>query len=98
MIIYFIFAVVILLIQLLVLLEGYRNCLYNRRKYRPKPSKYQPTAAVICPCKGLDTTFDRNINSLFVQDYPHSLWLAEAVYFSAPACRRPHPELRPKSA
>ena len=71
MIIYFILAVVILLIQLLVLLEGYRHCLYTRRKYRPKPSKYQPTAAVICPCKGLDTTFDRNINSLFVQDYPH---------------------------
>jgi cellulose synthase/poly-beta-1,6-N-acetylglucosamine synthase-like glycosyltransferase len=71
MIIYYIFAGVVILVQLLMLLEGYRHCLYTGRKYRPKTSKYQPVAAIICPCKGLDTTFDRNINSLFDQDYPH---------------------------
>ena len=85
---YFIFAAVVLLIQLLMLLEGYRHYLFSRRKYRPKASKYQPPTAVICPCKGLDTTFDRNINSLFDQDYPHY-----EIYFvvqseSDPAYRR----------
>ncbi|MBN1845382.1 MAG: glycosyltransferase family 2 protein [Sedimentisphaerales bacterium] len=67
---YYIFAAVIILVQLPILLEAYRHWIYTRRKYRPKPARYQPLAALICPCKGLDTTFDRNIRSLFAQDYP----------------------------
>ena len=69
MIVYFIFTLVILLIQALLLVEGYRHCVFTRRKYRPKACKNQPPAAIICPCKGLDNTFDRNIHSLFEQAY-----------------------------
>lgn len=67
---YYIFAAIVLLVQFPILLEGYRHLHFTRRKYRPKPSSYQPKAALICPCKGIDTTFDRNIQSLFQQDYP----------------------------
>ncbi|MCP4709237.1 MAG: glycosyltransferase [Planctomycetes bacterium] len=70
MIFYFIFTAVIIAIQLLVLVESFRHAVYTRRKYQPKTSHYHPAVAVICPCKGLDTTFDRNINSLFDQNYP----------------------------
>jgi len=71
MIIYYVFAAVILLIQTLLLLQAYRNLFYTRRTYRPKPSSYQPAVALITPCKGSDTTFDRNINALFEQQYPN---------------------------
>jgi len=70
MIFYYIFAAVILLVQLILLLEGYRHLVYTWRTYRVKPSQYQPRAALISPCKGIDTTFDRNINSFFDLDYP----------------------------
>ena len=69
MIYYYIITAIALAIQLLILLEGYRNLVYTVRCYRPKPSEYQPRVALFSPCKGLDTTFDRNINSLFEQDY-----------------------------
>jgi len=67
---YYIFTAVIIVIQILLLTEGLRHAVYTRRKYRPKPGRYHPAVAVICPCKGLDTTFDRNMNSLFDQNYP----------------------------
>ena len=70
MVFYYIFAAVILLVQAIVLIEDWRNLIYCIRKYRPQPSKYRPRVALVCPCKGLDTTFDRNIKSLFSLDYP----------------------------
>jgi ceramide glucosyltransferase len=66
---YYIFAAFVVLIQFPILLEAYRHFHYTRKKYRPKPSIYQPKAALICPCKGIDTTFERNIESLFQQEY-----------------------------
>ena len=70
MIVYYIIGGVILVVQLVVLLEAYRNLIFTVRKYRPKSSPYRPRVALISPCKGLDTTFDRNIDALFDQDYP----------------------------
>lgn len=70
MIVYYLLAAIVLLVQAALLLEGYRHLIYTRRTYRPKTSKYQPRAALISPCKGIDTTFDRNINSFFDLDYP----------------------------
>jgi len=66
---YYIFAAIILLVQLPILIEAYRHFHYTRKKYRPQPSSYHPKAALVCPCKGIDTTFDRNIQSLFQQEY-----------------------------
>ncbi|MCF7957552.1 MAG: glycosyltransferase family 2 protein [Phycisphaerae bacterium] len=70
MIFYYVFTAIILMVQALVLVEAWRNFLFVRRKYRPKISTYLPSVALISPCKGLDTTFDRNINALFDLDYP----------------------------
>ena len=67
---YYIFTAVIVSIQIAVLVQAARHLLYTRRKYRPEPSTYQPRLALISPCKGLDTTFDRNIDSFFHLDYP----------------------------
>lgn len=66
---YYAITIIVLLIQAVILLEAWRHVIYTLRKYRPKPSSYHPTVALISPCKGLDTTFDQNINSLFHQDY-----------------------------
>ena len=67
---YYIFAAVILGIQVLVMLEAYRHLIFTLRKYRPKKRVFTPSIALIIPCKGLDNTFERNIRSLFLQDYP----------------------------
>ena len=67
---YFVFAAVMIGIQLLTLVEAVRHIIYTRRKYRPQPSKYHPKTALITPCKGHDTTFERNIRALFRMDYP----------------------------
>lgn len=85
LIIYYIFSALILLVQFPILLEGYRHFHYTRKKYRPKPVSYQPKAALICPCKGIDTTFDRNIQSLFQQEYPdyEIFFVVESVEDSA---------------
>ncbi|MBN2375217.1 MAG: glycosyltransferase family 2 protein [Sedimentisphaerales bacterium] len=69
MIIYYIIAAIILFIQLAILLEGYRHVIYTLRTYKPKPTFYHPSIALISPCKGIDTTFDRNINAFFDLDY-----------------------------
>jgi len=69
MIIYYIITAIILFIQFITLLEGYRHIVYTLRTYKPKPSSYQPGVALISPCKGIDTTFDRNINAFFDLDY-----------------------------
>lgn len=69
MLYYYIFAIIILLVQAGVMVEAWRHFIFTRRKYRPKPSTYHPSTALICPCKGIDTTFERNINSLFDQKY-----------------------------
>jgi ceramide glucosyltransferase len=71
MLFYYIFAAVILLVQLGVFVEAWRHLIYTVHLYKPKPSRYKPKVALICPCKGLDTTFERNIQSLFELDYPN---------------------------
>ena len=90
MIYYYIFAAVILSVQALILVEAWRHLIYSKRNYKPKPSDYQPRAALISPCKGLDTTFDRNINSLFDLDYPDY-----EIYFVVESAEDPaHDRLR----
>lgn len=70
MTIYYVLASVVLLIQAVLLVEAHRHLLYTRRKYRPRPLTYTPRVALVSPCKGLDNTFDHNINSFLTLDYP----------------------------
>ncbi|MBN1764274.1 MAG: glycosyltransferase [Sedimentisphaerales bacterium] len=52
------------------MVEAWRHFSFYLRKYQRNSTKYLPRTALICPCKGLDTTFDKNIDSLFHQEYP----------------------------
>ena len=70
MIFYYAVTITVLLIQAITLIEAWRHLIYTKRKYRPQPSSYRPRLALISPCKGSDTTFEKNIKSLFQQDYP----------------------------
>ncbi len=70
MIYYYIFATILLTLQFVILLEAGRHFKFTYRKYKPKPSGYHPKTALICPCKGIDTAFEKNMNSLFGQDHP----------------------------
>ncbi len=87
MIFYYICTAVIFAAQILITMEAIRHFRYTLRKYRSKPIKYRPSVAIICPCKGLDTTFEKNINSLFAMEYT-----AYSIYFVVesnddPACK-----------
>ncbi len=70
MIYYYIFIAIMLLADTAILVEAVRHIIYTRRNYKPKPRRYTPRAALISPCKGIDTTFEKNIRALFHQDYP----------------------------
>lgn len=67
---YYIFSAAILTIQFIQIVQAVRHTLYTARKYKPGKISWFPRVAVISPCKGLENTFDRNINSLFHMDYP----------------------------
>ena len=70
MIAYYVLAVVVAVWQLLTLYIGGRHFFYVLKKYRPVSRSYKPRTALIAPCKGIDTTFERNVNALFELDYP----------------------------
>jgi len=58
--------------QLLFLYNAVRNYRYALAKHgRGARLGYQPRAAIIIPCKGLDAQFHTNIESFFKQEYDH---------------------------
>ena len=70
LIIYHILATVIIVYQAIMLYLCIRSTRFILRKFneqQPKADNY--SAVIICPCKGIDTTFDRNMNSLFQQEH-----------------------------
>ncbi|MFA5554338.1 MAG: glycosyltransferase family 2 protein [Phycisphaerae bacterium] len=72
---YYYLGAIIILLQFLSVILVYRNHLYALSKYWRDRSWHQPKAALIVPCKGLDINFERNIGSLFSQQYEnYFLW------------------------
>ena len=59
--------------QLLFMLLTIKNYQFALTKYRQKRDSYTPRAAVIVPCKNLDTNFEQNISSFYKQDYGNYL-------------------------
>lgn len=88
---YYYLALVLILSQLLFIVQVYRNYRYALNKYKRKRSGYRPRTALIIPCKGLDSDFDRNIASFFNQDYEnYLLWFVvadESDQAYGPLCR-----------
>jgi cellulose synthase/poly-beta-1,6-N-acetylglucosamine synthase-like glycosyltransferase len=70
---YYYVGSLIMLLQLSFVLLVYRNRRYAINKYERDRSWYQPKTALIVPCKGLDLGFERNIGSLFKQEYDNYL-------------------------
>jgi cellulose synthase/poly-beta-1,6-N-acetylglucosamine synthase-like glycosyltransferase len=62
-----------ILLQAVFLFQCYRNYRYALAKYKKKRSWHQLRVALIVPCKGLDPDFQKNITSLFNQDYENYL-------------------------
>ncbi|MCH9021202.1 MAG: glycosyltransferase family 2 protein [Planctomycetes bacterium] len=70
MTVYYVLIVVVLIWQLLSLYLAKRHFFYVLKKYRSRPTTYHPRTALIAPCKGIDTAFERNVSALFELDYP----------------------------
>ncbi len=62
-------AFILLLQSLLALIAGVRFTRYVLRSAQSRFGRYQPKAAIIVPCKGLDPHFEENISALLRQRY-----------------------------
>jgi ceramide glucosyltransferase len=63
------FAFLLLLQSLVALAAALRFARYALRVPAGRLGRYQPKAAVVVPCRGLDLEFEENIRPLFAQDY-----------------------------
>ena len=52
------------------LFEGFRFLAMIRRGFNRPVGQHAPPAAVIIPCKGVDSGFDANVEAFLSQDYP----------------------------
>jgi cellulose synthase/poly-beta-1,6-N-acetylglucosamine synthase-like glycosyltransferase len=78
--IFFVLALLLALQSAWSLVDGRRFLDLVRRGRRQPPTGYQPFAAVIVPCKGLDPGFELNLTAFLTQDYPaYQLILAVAA-------------------
>jgi cellulose synthase/poly-beta-1,6-N-acetylglucosamine synthase-like glycosyltransferase len=60
---------IIIVIQSLILILVYRNFRFNLNKYHRQRIGYRPKTSLCIPCKGIDSSFEKNISSFFQQDY-----------------------------
>ena len=61
--------IIAIAMQLLFTVQVINNFRYAMNKYKRSRAGYRPQCVLIVPCKGLDETFDENIESFFRQDY-----------------------------
>jgi len=72
---YYYIAILIIVSQLLILFQAFRNYRYVLTKYKKQRHLQKERVALIVPCKGLDSDFEKNIASFFNQDYGnYVLW------------------------
>jgi cellulose synthase/poly-beta-1,6-N-acetylglucosamine synthase-like glycosyltransferase len=76
---YFYIAIAAIASQLVFLLQTYNNFRYALAKYQKKRTWHRSRVALIVPCKGLDSDFQKNVTSFFNQDYEnYRLWFVVA--------------------
>lgn len=64
--------------QVIFFVQMIRNYRYVLSKYKRRRG-YYPKAVLVVPCKGIDSTFEKNISSFFNQDYQsYLLWFVVA--------------------
>lgn len=62
-------AVICSILQILFLMKIRSNCKYFLNKAERDRVSYRPKTALIVPCKGIDTAFEKNISSFYEIDY-----------------------------
>lgn len=67
--VFWILGALLLAQSLAALYAGFRFLRFVRAARRPLPNDFQPYAAVIIPCQGLDTGFDAVVTRFLSQDY-----------------------------
>jgi len=70
---YYYIAILIIVSQFLVLFQAFRNYRYVLSKYKKQRLGQAERVLLIVPCKGIDSDFEKNIASLFSQDYDNYL-------------------------
>jgi cellulose synthase/poly-beta-1,6-N-acetylglucosamine synthase-like glycosyltransferase len=70
MLVFYVFAVLVLWQSLVSLRGGFRYLDFFRRELRRPPAPYAPFATIFVPCRGLDEGLRENFAALFAQDYP----------------------------
>lgn len=76
---YFSIAIALIASQPVSLLQAYSNFHYALAKYQKRHQWHELRVALIVPCKGLDSDFQKNVTSFFNQDYEnYNLWFVVA--------------------
>jgi ceramide glucosyltransferase len=70
MYLYYFFGIIVTLIGLQALLNGFRYAAYVRRECALVLPDFTPYASIIAPCRGFDSGLKENLRALFIQDYP----------------------------
>jgi cellulose synthase/poly-beta-1,6-N-acetylglucosamine synthase-like glycosyltransferase len=70
MLIFYLFAALVVWLGIDSLRGGFRYLAYVRREMKKELPRYTPFASVIAPVRGLDQGLSENIAALFRQDYP----------------------------
>ena len=70
---YYYIALAAIISQLFFLFQTCNNYRYAVNKYKRERSWYRPRTVLIVPCKGLDSAFQKNVTSFFMQDYENYL-------------------------
>ena len=85
---YYYIAIAIIVSQILFLIQIYNNYRYALAKYKRHRPGYLFKTALVVPCKGLDSAFDKNIASFYRLDYEDYLLLFVVADKSDPAYRQ----------
>lgn len=70
---YYYIAILVIISQFLVLFQAFRNYRYVLLKYKKQRLRQAERVLLIVPCKGIDSNFEKNITSLFSQNYDNYL-------------------------
>lgn len=68
--VFYFFAAILMWFSIRSFLGGVAYLKYFRRELIKPRSDFTPFATVICPCRGVDEGFEKNVAALFTQDYP----------------------------
>jgi ceramide glucosyltransferase len=70
MLVFYLFALLVVWLGLESLRGGFRYLSYVRGELRRERPAFTPFASVIAPCRGIDQGLEENLAALFRQDYP----------------------------